>query len=227
MELKDKIVQILNEKSLAKYKVIDNTLDVFNVVKSVSQEIQRELNQDLKELDPRLHLEYKENGRFECQLKVAGDLIIFNMHSNVFEFNRDHNIKKTSFAAANPLNTYCGIISIYNFLNDSFKCQRNDDLGYLIGRVFINKDLFYMIEGKRQLGFMQSTLGINKINREVIKDIILNAIQYSLEFDLLVPPYDSVKIVSVAQMTEAIDNSRFQTGKRIGFKFNSDDVATT
>lgn len=223
MDQKEKILQILNEKSLVKMQVIDNTQDVLNVFKSVLQEIQRELNIELKEVDPRVHAEYKENGRFECQIKVAGDLLIFNMHSNVFEFSREHSIWKNAFAQ-NPLNTYCGIISIYNFLNDSFKYQRNDDLGYLIGRVFINKDLYYMIEGKRQLGFMQNMLGISKINREVIREIILNAIQYALEFDLLVPPYDDVKIVSVAQMNESIENSRLQTGKRIGFKFNSDDV---
>jgi hypothetical protein len=45
-----------------------------------------------------------------------------------------------------------------------------------------------------------------------------------LEFDLLVPPYDMVKIASVAQMNSKIDSSKLQTGKRLGFKFNSDDV---
>ena len=224
MDTKDKILSILKEKSLVKARVIDNTQDVFNVIKSVALEVQREFNMDLKGEDSRIHFEFKDNGRFECQLKVAGDLLVFSMHSNVFEFSRDHSIWKSNFASETPLNTYCGIISIYNFLADSFKYQRDEDLGYLIGRVFINKDLFFMIEGKRQLGFMQNLLGVNKINRELIKEIIFNSIQYALEFDLLVPPYDSVKIASVAQMNENIEHSKFQTGKRVGFKFNSDDV---
>ncbi len=45
-----------------------------------------------------------------------------------------------------------------------------------------------------------------------------------MEFDLLVPPYDQIKIASVAQMHQKIANSRLQTGKRLGFRFNSDDV---
>jgi hypothetical protein len=33
-----------------------------------------------------------------------------------------------------------------------------------------------------------------------------------------------VKIATVAQMNSKIDASKLQTGKRLGFKFNSDDV---
>ena len=39
----------------------------------------------------------------------------------------------------NQLGTFCGIINIYNFLSDSFKYNRESDLGYLVGRIFINK----------------------------------------------------------------------------------------
>ena len=46
-----------------------------------------------------------------------------------------------------------------------------------------------------------------------------------MEFDLLVPPYDHVKIASVAQMNKKIQSSIIQTGKRLGFLFNSDDIS--
>jgi hypothetical protein len=48
---------------------------------------------------------------------------------------------------------------------------------------------------------------------------------YAIEFDLLVPPYDHVKIASVAQLNEKMEYSRMKTGKRLGFKFNSDDIS--
>jgi hypothetical protein len=225
METKEQILQILQTKSLVKQKVFDNTLDVFNVIKAVLQETQRDFNLGLAGADARIHLEYKDNGRFETQLKAAGDLIVFYMHSNTFEFNREHSIWKTPFATQDPLNTYCGIINIYNFLADSFRYQRLDDPGYLIGRIFVNKDFYFMVEGKRQLGVMHNMLGLEKIDREKIKEIIHSAILYALEFDLLVPPYDLVKIISVAQMNENIENSKLQTGKRLGFVYNSDDVS--
>jgi hypothetical protein len=45
-----------------------------------------------------------------------------------------------------------------------------------------------------------------------------------MEFDLLVPPYDTVKIATVGQAEAKIQHSRVITGKRLGFQFNSDDV---
>jgi hypothetical protein len=99
-----------------------------------------------------------------------------------------------------------------------------DDLGYLVGRIFINKSLHYFVEGKRQMGFLYNNFGSAVLNEEDLTNIIETAILYTLEFDLLVPPYDAVKLATVSQMNAKIDNSKFQTGKRLGFKFNSDDV---
>ena len=222
--MKEQILQILQEKSLTKQKVFDCTLSVFNDLKNVLRKVEKEQNASLNGLDSRIHLEFKDNGKFLAQIRVAGDLLIFSMHSNAFEFSRDHNIWKTPFAMENKLNTYCGVINIYNFLADSFRYHRDEDLGYLIGRIFINKDGFFMVEGKRQLGYIYNVLGLNKINTDILTEIAYNTILYALEFDLLVPPYDSVKIASVGQMNQNIEYSKMQTGKRLGFKFNSDDV---
>ncbi len=224
METKDEILQVLKEKSLIKQKVFDNTLNAFDIIKLVLHEFQREFNDRLDGLDQRIHMEYKDNGKFEAQLKVAGDLLIFSMHSNAFEFNREHSIWKTTYAQQDKLNTYCGIINIYNFLADSFRYHRDEDLGYLIARIFINKDSYYLVEGKRQLGYLYNSFGQQKIKKDILAEIIRSTIMYALEFDLLVPPYDAVKIASVAQMNQNIENSKLQTGKRLGFKFNSDDV---
>ena len=91
------------------------------------------------------------------------------MHSNVFEFDKNHGIWKISYVENNDMNSYCGIINIYNFLSDSFKYDRLDDLGYLIGRIFINKDNHYFVEGKRQLGFLYNDFGNAVIDTKAIK----------------------------------------------------------
>ncbi|MDR0660800.1 MAG: hypothetical protein LBG19_08375 [Prevotellaceae bacterium] len=99
-----------------------------------------------------------------------------------------------------------------------------DDLGYLVGRIFVNRSKQYFVEGKRQVGFLYNNFGSAEMNEDNLKKIIETAILYTLEFDLLVPPYDAVKMATVSQMNTKIDSARFQTGKRLGFKFNSDDV---
>ncbi len=220
----DLIINNLAIKANLKQVVYDNALETFNLLKEVLMEIEDGCNLKLKGIDKRVQLDYKDRGKFEAQLKVAGDLLIFSMHSNIFEFNREHGIWKTSYVQKDKTNSYCGIINIYNFLSDSFKYNRSDDLGYLIARLFVNKEKHYFVEGKRQLGFLYSNFGKEAIDKKALLKIIQTAILYAMEFDLLVPPYDHVKIASVAQMNRKIQSSILQTGKRLGFQFNSDDV---
>jgi len=219
------IVSNLTDKSNLKQIVYDNTLDVFSLLKEVLQELEGTSNQKLKGVDKRVQLDYKDRGKFEAQLKVAGDLLIFSMHSNIFEFDRGHGVWKTPYIQKDKTNSYCGIINIYNFLSDSIKYNRTDDLGYLIARVFVNKEKHFFVEGKRQLGFLYSNFGKKQIDMSTLLKIIQTAILYAMEFDLLVPPYDHVKIASVAQMNKKIQSSIIQTGKRLGFQFNSDDIS--
>ncbi len=223
-ETRQLILNTLSEKASMKQKVYDNTFDTFNQIKEVLHEMSNEYNASIRGADKRVKLEYRDRGKFEAEIRVAGDILIFSMHSNIFEFDRDHSIWKLSYVKDNKLASYCGIINIYNFLTDSFKYNRLDDLGYLIGRIFVNKDFHYFVEGKRQMGFLYNNFGTAVIDKESLRKIIESAILYSLEFDLLVPPYDVVKIASVMQMNTKIESSKLQTGKRLGFKFNSDDV---
>ena len=224
LETRQLILGNLSEKSAMKQIVYDNTFATFNLIKEVLHEMATDYNSAFKGLDKRVKLEYHDRGKFEAEIRVAGDILIFSMHSNVFQFDRDHNIWKLSYVKDNPNASYCGIINIYNFLRDSFKYNRLDDLGYLIGRIFINKEYHYFVEGKRQMGFLYNNFGTATIDKESLINIIQSSILYTLEFDLLVPPYDVVKIASVNQMNTKIENSKLQTGKRLGFKFNSDDV---
>ncbi len=222
---KEQILTALEMKSLIKQKVYDQTFEIFNTVKIVLQDIVDEYNASLNIKDSRINFEYKERGEFEAQLKVAGDILIFTMHSNIFEFDRDHNVWKLNYIKENAIYSFCGIINIYNFLADSFKYNRLDDLGYLVTRMFVNVDKHFFVEGKRQQEYLYNNFGKSVLTKEIIKDIILKVIIYAIDFDLLVPPYDNVKIASVAQLNEKMEYAKMKTGKRLGFKFNSDDIS--
>ena len=221
---KELILNDLAGKSVIKQVVYDHTAEVFVMLKSILQQLESDYNKALGDVDNRVSLVYKDNGPLDAELKIAGDVIVFSMHTNVFDFDRDHNIRKISYVKDNPLSSYCGVINIYNFLSDSFKYNRMEDLGYLIGRIFINKDKYYFVEGKRQLGFLYNDFGKLVINENSLREIIETSVKYALEFDLLVPPYDNVKIISVGLVHRKISDSKISTGKRLGFRFNSDDV---
>ena len=38
----------------------------------------------------KIHLSYSDNGVFESKMQIAGDMIVFNMHSNIFAFEEKH-----------------------------------------------------------------------------------------------------------------------------------------
>lgn len=222
--MREVILQTIKEKSNLQQKVYDNTFNVFTHLKDVLHEMSSELDDALEGIDKRVRLEYRDRGKFEAQLQVGADTLIFSMHTNVFEFNREHVIWQNSYVQKDKNNSYCGMINIYNFLSDSFKYNRNSDEGYLIGRIFVNRENQYFAEGKRQISLKHNNFGTQVIDKEALLNIVEIAVQYSLEFDLLVPPYDTVKIVSVDQLNTKIENSKMQTGKRLGYKFNSDDI---
>jgi hypothetical protein len=212
-------------KTNLKQEVYRKTVSSFALLKEVLKELAEDYRIKLKDkVDDNVLPIYQEKGPFEAEFRLGGDMLIFSMHSNVFVFNREHPIWKLDYVKANAMNSYCGVFNIYNFLADSFKYNRMEDLGYLIARIFINRENHFFVEGKRQSSELVKDFGSDEMTKAYMKEIIETAVQYAIDFDLLVPPYDQVKIATVEQMNAEINHSRIQTGKRLGFKFNSDDV---
>ena len=223
--MREKILAAIINKSTLKQHIFDNTFTTFNELKDVLFEIASELDDDLDgKLDKRVRIEYRDRGKFEAQLQIASDLLIFQMHTDIFEFDSNHIIWQNEYVQAERDNSYCGVINIYNFLSDSFKFNRNADEGYLIGRIFINREKCFFVEGKRQTLVRPMAFGQNKITREALVAIMESAINYAINFDLLMPPYEENKRVTVDQFNTKMDNSKFVTGKRLGYDFNIDDI---
>lgn len=223
--LRKKILETIVSKSTLKQKVFDNTFATFNDLKETLLEMASEMDDQLDGLlDRRVRLEYRDRGKFEAQIQVANDLLIFQMHTDVFEFEPNHVIWQNPYVQTDRDNSYCGVINIYNFLSDSFKFNRNADEGYLIGRIFINREKCYFVEGKQQTSMRPMQFGKAEIDSEALVRILESAIYYALHFDLLLPSYDDNKRVTVDQFNTKIDNSKFVTGKRLGYDFDVDDI---
>jgi len=160
-------------------------------------------------------------------LRVAGDVIIFHMHTNVFKLDQSHSLWKGSYLEEDELRGYFGLVNMYNFLSDSFTYNRERDLGYLVARLFLNRENHYFLQGKRQLGFLYDDLAGNVMGRAKLKELLFSSINYVIEFDLLAPPYDQVNQVTVSEMNELNANATLSTGKRLGFRFQSDTEEMT
>lgn len=218
------IVDLFRKKAILKQTVYDNTFEVMNMLKDSLEEYVVEANEMLEDAGKRIKMEYRDRGKHEVQLILAGDTLVFAMHTNIFLFDREHPVWENDYAKSNPDNAYCGVINIYNFLSDSFRYNRDEDEGYLIGRIFVNHEKKFLVEGKRQSEYRVEYFGKEVISENAIIKITENAIEYSLEFDLLVPKFETVKIVEAEQMNTKAENLRIKTSKRLGYKYNTDDV---
>lgn len=221
--MSEKLVEIidgLNSKAALKQHVYRNTLTVFEQFKKCATEIANKLTPQVVSKDKSLEVELKEISEFEFHLKFSGDTIAFIMHTNVFSFPPEHEISKTSYVNEAPDRGYCGMIQAYNFLSDSLKYQRLGDIGYLLARIFINCEGNFYVDGQRQLDFLFKDFNKQKIDNESIIKIIEQTMLYALDFDLYIPPMDSMKEMTV-QEKDYFNNPRgFATGKRLGFKKN-------
>lgn len=216
------ILGMLRTKSCMKQDVYHNTVALFEVIKELLKEIAEDLEAQVKAHDERLTVAFADKGTTACELRVAGDVIIFHMHTNVFKLDQSHSLWKSSYLEEDELRGYFGVVNMYNFLSDSFKYNREQDLGYLVARLFLNRDNKFLVQGKRQLGFLYDDLPANDLAPQRIKDVLLSVVLYVLEFDLLAPPYDQVNQVTVSEMNELNANLKISTGKRLGFRFQSD-----
>ena len=200
----------------------NSTRESFELFRTTTRQLIEQFQQINKTEGKIIRFEFADRGDFEFEVKFAGDVLIFMMHTNVFEFSRDHQVMKSPYIREDTTRSYCGVIHIYNFLADSFLYQRDNDIGYMIGRVFVNADKHYFIEGKRELGMLYNNFNTSLITSESVQSIVESAIEYTTNFDLLTPPYDEVKLVSVGEMRSNFDKKSMVTGKRLGFRFQAD-----
>ena len=158
---------LLNKASLKQF-IFRNTINNFEMLKVELKDLINVIQNSIKEKNTNIAANYKEESAFEVQIQIGGDLLVFSMHTNVFNFDENHFIHKSKYVEDDIANSYCGMIEIYNFLADSLKYQRVNDTGYLIGRIFINRENHFIVEGKGQMGFLFNDFGSQILTKEIL-----------------------------------------------------------
>lgn len=209
----------VSERACLKQDVYAVTQRSFGLLKTELSAIASELKEYIGHKDDRVLVEYKTNSAFECQITLGGDTLIFHMHTNVFYFPHEHIIMKSPYVRKDINRAYCGIINIYNFLSDSFNFQRLNDSGYLVGRIFVNHDSHFFVEGRKQLGYLFNDFSGSILDAATTRSICEVALQCAIEFDLYTPPFQTVREVTVDQFQTLSQDLKLKTGKRMGFRF--------
>ena len=219
---KELILDLLEEKAGMKQDVYAKTREVYAMLKVELQALAGQLGAAIALRDPRLKVEYSEQGNLSAQVMAAGDTVIFTMHTNVFRLDQSNSLWKTSYLQEDELRGYFGVINVYNFLSDSFRFDRERDLGYLVARIFLNRDGHFFVQGRKQLGFLYNDLASDVLDQARVRAVLCSVVLHVLNFDLLAPPYDQVNQVTVEEMKQLNATSMISTGKRLGFRFQAD-----
>lgn len=222
----EKIIELLKSKVSLKQEIFQSSKSVINDFKEVLNDLIQNLRTDFADYDKRVVIKAVEKGQYAANLTVGSDTLVFFMHTNVFRLPDDHHQWQMSYLKEKEENAYCSIIHIYNFLSDSFKYDRENDLGYLVARVFVNKERHFFVEGQDRLGIDYRDFMHDILTKEKIEEIMIKCIEYAIDFDLFSPPFQAVETASVYQLKEVNQIMKMKTGKRLGFKFQyeQDDI---
>lgn len=210
------IAEQLETKSVVKQEAYRNLCNTFKAMESRAKFIVKRINEGLKNKDKDISINVTKVNAREFHITVAGDLLVFLMHTNIIVLNKEHGASKSEHIEENPMRKYLGQINVYNFMADSLKFHRLNDPGYLISRIFINCQNHFLVEGDGQLNFMFEKISSKEISETDIDILIQLIITQAIDNDLVSPPFPQIRAITLnqkLQKTEALG-----AGSKIGFQ---------
>lgn len=213
------IAQGLREKSSAKQAIFRATQATFTLLRQVSQQLCLELTQKVTaNADASVKIECLPVNEMEFHIRFSGDLLVFVMHSNIITFPDDFGPLNTPYVEADFRRRFFGHIMAYNFMADSIRYQRLNDPGYLLGRLLINIDSHYFLEGVQQLELPGHDMSTSVVTAESMRLFVESAMIAAVNNDLIAPPLPEIQKISVKQKLE---NQQVSRGSKVGFSFTA------
>ncbi|MGI4874214.1 MAG: hypothetical protein ACRYFX_23885 [Janthinobacterium lividum] len=212
------IAEGLREKSSAKQAIFRATQATFTLLRQVSQQLCLELTQQVTtDADASVRIECLPVNEMEFHIRFSGDLLVFVMHSNIITFPDDFPLLSTPYVAADFRRRFFGHIMAYNFMADSIRYQRLNDPGYLLGRLLVNIESHYFLEGVQQLELPAADMCDDLITPDTMRLFVESAMIAAVNNDLIAPPLDDIQRISVKQKLE---NQQVSRGSKVGFSFS-------
>ena len=214
----NQIFEGLKQKSSAKQAIYRNTQAAFDCLRLVSQELVVELSRKLTPLDSSVVIEYRSINDMEFHIRFSVDLLVFVMHSNIVTFPDDYGPMPSKYVEADFRRRFFGHIMAYNFMADSIKYQRLNDPGYLVGRLLVNINNHYFLEGVQQLELPDNDMSDNPVTPKSMRLFVESAMIAAVNNDLIAPPLPEIQKISVKQKLE---NQQVSRGSKVGFSFSN------
>ncbi len=210
------IAKIIQTKSAVKQQTYRNLCKNFKQLEKEARSVIEQVSQNIDNKDKDISLSVTKINDREFHVKIAGDLLVFFMHTNIVVLDEKHGYLQSELVAGNLELKYLGQINIYNFMSDSLKYNRLNDPGYLIARLFVNGENHFLVEGERQLNFMFENVSQNPITKTDLNIITQLAISQCVDNDLVTSPFPKIRVISLNQKIEKMQ--ALGGGHKIGFQ---------
>lgn len=217
---KDKVylqlAEKLHDKAELKQKIYKKLQEFYAVLKEESIATANSLFAAVKDCQPKVQVSYEDNPPFEFRITAGGDALVAVMQSNIISLQEGHHLLKHKyFDTKQP---YLGQILLYNFMEDTFRFNRMNDPGYLIGRLFLNVEGQLFLEGDRQLHYAFPENQKVYATRETARLILWKALSATIDNDLMAPDYQAIQLITYEMKQNfTLTESR---GRKIGFQSN-------
>lgn len=210
------ILSKLQTTSKLKYNLFDSVVSLFAQLEEICKDVTLELQEADKGEKP-IPIKVEKINDYEFIFRVGGDVLVFILQSNIVKLPDDTYLAKSKYLKSDPDLNYFGQILIYNFLSDTLTFGRLDDPGYLIGRILINKENKFFLEGDRKIVFNFPELKDNPVTKEKMRSLIEDLILSALSNDLLAPAFHDIMVINYHQKLE--HTSSMGNPQKIGFDF--------
>jgi hypothetical protein len=210
------IQHLLESKSTAKQTAYKHICRTFSILFEESKSVVEELKRRAKPTDKDVTVEFTSVNAQEFDVKLAGDMLMFVMGTNIVTLDESHPIMQEDYIKENEVNRYFGQIMVYNFMAESLKYNRTHDPGYLLARLMVNHECRFFIEGERELE-VYNRVSEQPISEEDLKQMVKIVLKMAIENDLVAPPFIEVKSITLNQKRDHIMELG---GQKIGFRMS-------
>ncbi|MTI20199.1 hypothetical protein E1176_04130 [Fulvivirga sp. RKSG066] len=212
------IAELIENKSNIKQHTYRQLCETFKQLKQEAKSVVERINAQIKNKDKDISVKVINVNDREFHVKMAGDLLVFLMHTNIVTLDEKHGFNKSDYVAENPIRKYLGQINIYNFMADSVTYNRLNDPGYLVARFSLNFEKRFLVEGKRRLNFMFDTVSGAPVTNTDLSIIIQLALAQTIETDLVTRPFPEIQRITLNE--KVMRTQAMGGGYKIGFQMN-------
>lgn len=219
----ERIAELVKAKIPLTTATLENAQKHFAILKSLAHNLYQQIENSLGQKEEHAKIKFEEGRPNQCEIRLGDDTIWFHLQPNIFKIIDGHPLYKSSYIKENELRAHCAVINVYNFLTDTLIRKRNDDVGFLVTRIFINSESHFMVEGKKHFGLLFNDFSNDVLDNEKLEKIIKQIVLFCLEHDMVIPPFEAVQTITFEEISQNNCSAFSSEGKKLGFRFKSED----